>query len=355
VIIIILGLTGVLSLPGILQTRWQNMILNLGIGLFFLDFVFAGIDLTEVGDAFVNANYWMLIPSTIFVLIHLYFRTLRSQALLKPMGGAPFWPIFRALTISITANALLPARVGEFLRAYVLGRSTGLSKTGVFATVVVERILDGLTVLLVLVGVIILGINNPDLQKFGIAGGILYGGALLVLVMFMAKRHWADTLINKLLPDKLAEFSLKILDGFLSGLAILKSPGDWGRVLLWNICTWIPIPISFWFALQTFDFGAPIPWQAAVLMLPAMALALSVPGPPGGVGPVHAAAVLALDLTLPNAEAFEGAIRAASILIHISQFAPEVVAGIISFMIEGLSTKDISAGTQLRENESETV
>jgi uncharacterized membrane protein YbhN (UPF0104 family) len=157
------------------------------------------------------------------------------------------------------------------------------------------------------------------------------------------------------LPDKLAEFSLKILDGFLSGLAILKSPGDWGRVLLWNICTWIPIPISFWFALQTFDFGAPIPWQAAVLMLPAMALALSVPGPPGGVGPVHAAAVLALDLTLPNAEAFEGAIRAASILIHISQFAPEVVAGIISFMIEGLSTKDISAGTQLRENESETV
>ncbi len=346
--LIIFGAAGLLSLIGRLKANWQNMILNLGISLFFLDFVFAEINLAEVGQAFAKANYWMLLPSTVFVMIHLYFRTLRSQALLKPMGGARFWPTFRALVIGITANAILPARVGEFLRAYVLGRSTGLSKTGVFATVVVERILDGLTVLLVLVGVIILGISNPQLQQFGMAGGILYGGALAALVVFMTKRHWADALINKLLPQKLAEFSLNILDGFLSGLAILKSPGDWGAVLLWNILTWVPIPISFWFALQTFDFGAAIPWQAAVLMLPAMALALSIPGPPGGIGPVHVAVVLTLDLTLPNAAAVADTIAAASILIHLSQFGPEVIAGIISFMIEGLSTKDISAGSQMQ-------
>ena len=353
--IAVFGVTGLMSLAGILQARWQNMILNLGISLFFLDFVFAGIDLTEVGDAFANANYWMLIPSTILLLIHLFFRTLRSQALLKPMGGAPFWPTFRALVIGVTANVILPARVGEFLRAYVLGRSTGLAKTGVFATIVIERILDGLTVILVLVVVMILGINSPVLQQAGIMGAILYLGALLVLVVFLAQRQWADTITNKLLPENIAKPVLNILDGFLSGLAILKSPRDWGWVLLWNICTWIPIPISFWFALKAFDFGTDIPWQAPVLMLPAMALALTIPGAPGGIGLVQFAVKLTMDATFANlkvAANFAEQVAAASIVIHLSQFVPEVIAGVISFMYEGLSTKDISAGTQMSGEEA---
>ena len=353
--IAVFGVTGLFSLPGILPARWQNMMLNLGISLFFLDFVFAELNISDVGQALANANYLMLIPSTILVLIHLYFRTLRSQALLKPMGGASFWPTFRALVIGITANVILPARVGEFLRAYVLGRSTGLAKTGVFATIVIERILDGLTVILVLVVVMALGINSPTLQQAGIMGAILYLGALLVLVVFLAQRQWADTITNKLLPENIAKPILSILDGFLSGLAILKSPRDWGRVLLWNICTWIPIPISFWFALQAFDFGADIPWQAPVLMLPAMALALTIPGAPGGVGLVQFAVKLTMDATFANlkvAANFAEQVAAASIVIHLSQFVPEVIAGVISFMYEGLSTKDISAGTQMSGEEA---
>jgi len=353
--IAIFGVTGLLSLPGILPARWQNMMLNLGISLFFLDFVFAELNIADVGQALADANYLMLIPSTLLVLIHLYFRTLRSQALLKPMGGALFWPTFRALVIGITANVILPARVGEFLRAYVLGRSTGLAKTGVFATIVIERILDGLTVILVLVAVMALGINSPALQQAGIMGAILYLGALLALVVFLAQRQWADTITNKLLPENIAKLVLNILDGFLSGLAILKSPRDWGRVLLWNICTWIPIPISFWFALQAFDFGPDIPWQAPVLMLPAMALALTIPGAPGGVGLVQFAVKLTMDATFANlkvAANFAEQVAAASIVIHLSQFVPEVIAGVISFMYEGLSTKDISAGTQMRDEEA---
>ncbi|MBN1217721.1 MAG: flippase-like domain-containing protein [Anaerolineae bacterium] len=345
---------GLISLIGLLPARWQNMLLNLTISLFFLDFVFADINLAEVGEAFANANYWMLVPSTISILAHLFFRTLRSQVLLKPMGAVSFWPTFRALVIGITGNAVLPARAGEFLRAYVLGRSTGLAKTGVFATLVVERIIDGLTVILVLVAVMILGIRSPILQRAGMLGAILYGGVLLALVVFMAQRHWADTLVKKLLPENLAQFALNIVDGFTSGLAILKSPGHWGMVLLWNICTWIPIPISFWFALKAFDFGVTIPWQAPVLMLPAIALALTIPGAPAGVGLVQFSIKLTMDATfaqLPVAADFAEQVAAASIVIHLSQFGPEVIAGVISFVIEGLSTKDISTGTQMASNE----
>ncbi len=350
-IIIFAGL-GLLSLANRLPVRWQNMALNVGISLFFLDLVFAEINLKAVGQALTTANYWMLIPSTLFVVIHLYFRTLRWQWLLKPMGEVAFWPAFRALVIGITGNTLLPARAGEFLRAYVLGRSTGLSKTGVFATLVVERIFDGLTVLLILVAVVILGIRDQRLQTVGLLGGIFYVGAIVALVFFMAKRHWADSLVHKLLPEKMAQLILSLLDGFSSGLAILKNPRQLGMVTFWNMFTWAMIPLSFWFALLAFDFGPPIPWQAPVLMLPVMAMGLTIPAAPGGVGIVQAAVKLTLDLSfakLPVAPNFEESVAAASILIHLSQFAPEVVLGIISFMIEGLSTQDISAGQSITE------
>lgn len=345
-VVILTGL-GLLAMANRLSGRWQNIILNVGISLFFLDFVFAEINPAEVVEAFATANYWMLIPSTFFVLLHLYFRTLRWQWLLKPLGEVSFWPAFRGLVIGITGNVVLPARAGEFLRAYVLGRSTGLSKTGVFATLVVERIFDGLTVLLILLAVITLGVHNDILQTAGILGGIFYLGAMVALFLFMTKRHWADALINRFLPDHWAERLLELLDGFSSGLAVLKNPRQLAMVTLWNILTWVMTPISFWFALLALDFGPPVPWQAPVLMLPAMALGLTIPAAPGGVGVVQAAVKLTLDLTfagLPVAADFEEKVAAASILIHVSQFLPEVIPGFISFMYEGLSAGDLTAG-----------
>lgn len=351
---VIFAAAGLLGLINKLAAKWQNVILNLGISLFFLDFVFAEIKWDKFANALLQANYWWLIPSTLMLLVHLFFRTLRWQWLLKPMGEVAFWPAFRALTIGITGNVVLPARAGEFIRAYVIGRSTGISKTGAFATLVVERIFDGLTVLLVLLGVIIFGVRNADLQRAGMLGAAFYLGALVALFVFLSKRHWADWFIHKLLPAKLADTALGILDGFTSGLAVLKTPKNLMMVLLWNIFTWVAIPVSFYFALLAFDFGSPAPLMASILMLPAMALALTIPGAPGGVGLVQFAVKLTLDTSftgLPLAADFGEKVAAASILIHISQFAPEVVAGVISFMIEGLSTSDIKAGQQFAAEE----
>ena len=87
-----------------------------------------------------------------------------------------------------------------------------------------------------------------------------------------------------------------------------------------------------------------------VLMLPALALALTVPGAPGGIGLVQFAAKLTMTTTfagLPVAQNFEETVAAASIVLHLSQLAPEVIAGAISFVVEGLSTGDIKAGQEI--------
>lgn len=348
------GGIGLLSLMNRAPVSWQNVGLNVSISLLFLDFVFAEIEWREFGQALASANYWMLVPATLALLFHLYFRTLRSQWLLKPMGEVSFWPAFRGLVIGVMGNTVLPARAGEFLRAYVVGRSTGLPKTGVFATLVVERIFDGLTVLLVLLIVIIIGVRNEDLQRAGLLGGIFYLGAMVGVIVFVSQRYWADWFVHKFLPQNLAGPILEILDGFSGGLAVLKNPHQLGMVTFYNILTWLFIPISLWFPLLAFDFGVSIPWTAPVLLLPALALAFTVPGAPGGVGLVQVAVKLTMAATfigLPVTADFEEKVAAASIVIHIAQLGPEVVLGVVSFIIEGLSTRDIRAGRQMAGSE----
>ncbi len=344
------------SIFGWLPTRWQSLTINLGISLVFLDFVFAEINLAEVWTELVEANYWMLIPAVIMVFVHLYFRTLRAQWLMKPLGDVTFWPTYRALVIGIAGNTVLPARAGEFLRAYVLSRSTKLSGTGIFATIVVERIFDGLTVLLFLLVVVIFGVRDPRLQIPGALGAAFYIGALVALVIFILRREWVDNLIKARAPEDLAKIVLELLDSFGKGIEVLRNPQQLRMVTFWNFWTWIVVPISFLFVLLAFDFGAPIPWQAYVLMLPALGIALSIPGPPGGVGLFHTAVVFTLNLTMPTASTFpdfDAVVRAASIVLHLAQFGPEVIVGVIAFMYEGLSTDDIRAGQTIAKEVEE--
>jgi uncharacterized membrane protein YbhN (UPF0104 family) len=157
------------------------------------------------------------------------------------------------------------------------------------------------------------------------------------------------------LPEDLAQPILELLDGFASGLSVLKNPRQLGMVTFWNFFTWITTPISFWFTLLAFDFGSPVPWQAPVLMLPALGIALSVPGPPGGVGLFQTAVALTLELTfadLPKVANFEAVVGAVGIVLHLSQFGPEVLLGVISFVIEGLSAADIQAGQRIQAGQA---
>jgi len=347
--VIIFTMLGMLSLIKRLPTQWQNWAINIGITWFFLDLVFAAIDLKKVAEALLQANYWWFIPAGLLVFVHLIFRAIRWQWLLKPMGEVGFWPAFRAMSIGLAGNILLPARAGEFLRAYVLGRSTGLSKSGAFATLVVERILDGLTVLLFLGITAIFGVNNEIIRTIGVGGFTIYSIALAGLVIFMWKRHWADKLINLILPEHFAQRLLELLDGFSSGLNILKDPKLLTVVSLLSIVTWVFIPLSFWTALLAFDFGVPILWQTPGLMLPIIALGLTLPGAPGGLGMFQYGVKLTMDITIdPTTVAanFAEVVGAASLVVHVVQLVPQLICGFSSFWAEGLSTSDINESRQ---------
>jgi uncharacterized protein (TIRG00374 family) len=348
------AIAGAVRLPyarTLLNIRQQTLILNVGISLVFLDLVFGQIEWGSMLAALARANYWMLLPSFALVIVSLFLRTWRWQWLLRAVGHMPFGPTFRATNIGIGANMVLPARAGEFLRAYALGRATRSSKTSVFATLVVERIFDGLTILLSLVGVVLLGVRSPELKRIGIVGGLFYVGALAGVCLFYFRQAWFAFLAERLLPERWATRTLNLLDAFASGLHVLRDSRQLLVVSLQSLLIWFVIGWSFYPVMLAFDFGTPAPLFAPFLLLPLLALGLTIPGAPGGVGIMQYMGVLALRLSFAAVGAtlapdFPEQAAAFSLLMHFSQAAPEIAIGAWAFMAEGLTWGEVETSRE---------
>jgi uncharacterized protein (TIRG00374 family) len=334
----------------------QTLALNIGISLVFLDLVFARIEWESMLAALAQANYWMLLPSFALVVLSLFLRTWRWQWLLRAVAEVPFGPAFRAANIGIGANMILPARAGEFLRAYVLGRATGTSKTAVFATLVVERIFDGLTILLSLLVVVLLGVQSPELKRLGMVGGVFYLGALAGVFIFYFRQAWFASIIENLLPETWSVRALNLLGAFVEGLKVLRNGRQLLVVSLQSLLIWFVIGWSFYPVTLAFNFGDRVPLFTPFLLLPLLALGLTIPGAPGGVGIMVYMGVLALQLSFTAVGAtlaLDFAEQAAgfSLLMHFSQAAPEVALGAWAFLAEGLTWGQVGAGQQTIEEE----
>ena len=340
-------LFGVLAAAGrVLGARHQSLAANIGISLAFLDLVFARIEWDAMGQALAQANYWMLLPSCAIVVVTLVLRAWRWQWLLRSVGRVPFGPVFRAACLGIGANMVLPARAGEFLRAYTLGRATGYSKTAIFATLVIERILDGLTILLMLVAVMLLGVRGEELRYLGLVGGAFYLVALIGLLVFFYRQAWLTTIVSRLLPPAWSTPVLKLMVAFADGLHVLRDGRQLVVVVGQSLLAWFVIGLSFYPVLLAFEYGAPIPLFAPFLLTPLLALGLTVPGAPGGVGIMQYMAVLALQLSFAATGAapasdFAEQAAAFSLLMHLSQAVPEIGFGAWAFFAEGLSWQEV--------------
>ena len=348
---VLAALAGLLKLP-LPSAKHQTLILNVGISLVFLDLVFAQIEWSVLLDALAAVNYWMLVPSFALVVVSLVLRTWRWQWLLRAVGRVPFGSAFRATNIGVGANMVLPARAGEFLRAYVIGRSTGISKAAAFATLVVERIFDGFTILLSLVAVVLLvGVQSSVLKRIGMVGGLFYLGVLVGVSVFYFRQTWFTGIVEQLLPERWASRVSALLQAFANGLAVLRDGRQLLVISLQSLLIWFVIALSFYPVLLAFDLGSQAPLFTPFLMLPLIALGLTIPGAPGGVGILQLMTVLALQLSFAaggaeQASDFAEQAAAFSLLLHFSQAAPEIVLGAWAFTTEGLTWSEVEMGRE---------
>jgi uncharacterized protein (TIRG00374 family) len=328
---------------------WIGFILS----LFFLALFFRKIDLVSIWHIFQRVEYLYLLPLIIINLFAVWVRAKRWGYLLAPIKKIKISPLFYATAIGFMANNILPARVGEFVRAYVLGSKEKISKTTSLATIVVERLFDGFAILLIFLAVILLMPFPPDQSRvftryrIQLAGFLSFFVYLIVLGLLLGLRFHnekANRLIGfflKRLPQGLAVKISKTVESFVQGLEILYRTKDFGVIIGYSLFLWVIISLSYYFLFMAFHLDLPL--LAAFFLLVVLAFGVSIPSAPGYIGTFHwacAAALIFLGIETNLAKSI-------SLLLWFAGFIPTVLLGLFSLGKEGLSIR------QLKETEEE--
>lgn len=283
---------------------WKHYALGLLISLAALYFFFDAVKLPEVGDALGRMNLWWLLPSTLVLALAFWLRAVRWHFLMRPVKRLGLRPLFAALMVGFLANNILPAHLGEVVRAVVLGRQRQVSGSATLATIVMERVFDGLAVLLMLL-LVLLFIEPPEsategtitlagLRTAGWIGLAVFVGALVVLQAF---RKWRAASLKILawclgpLPQGLRSKLLAMADAFADGLGVAQAR-DMVWVCFFSMLVWVAYGLWAWSLLPA--FGLPLGFWAGALVEVVVALALIIPAAPGFVGTFHVAASAAL-------------------------------------------------------------
>jgi uncharacterized protein (TIRG00374 family) len=317
--------------------------LGITISLVCLILVLWNIDFWEVLTALKGANYAWLLPASLPYAGTLISKVLRWQ-LLFPGEHKRIRreKLFSALMISYALNTILPARLGELARAYVIGETEGLSKSLALSTIVVEKVLDILTLLLFLV-LLLPFVTLPSwVQRPALIMGPLFLCLFAIILALTYQRQGTLSLASfflKRIPRLSGERILNSLDSALSGFDVLRSVRRnislWG----WSLAVWITGALFILFVMFAFHIDAPP--SAAVLLLCVTSLGMTVPSSPGYIGVYHWLVVSTLlifnvDRELALSYAFA---------LHAVTFLPLTLLGIFYMMRENYSLQKIERET----------
>jgi len=243
--------------------------------------------------------------ATVFILSEL-IRTWRWQILVQPVKRTGFHLLFAVMNIGYMANNLLPLRLGELIRAHLLGKEARISRVSALATVVVERVLDMLG-LLVLVCLTLLLFRFPPgtiRPEVAIGLGVVVVLLLLLLLSSIFLRRLSLKIafsLAEILPRGWRRRFLKMIDSFLDGLEILRSAGHYGSILLSTVLLWLCYLGISWLTFYAFHLNnSDYPLlvgnlaMASLVVLTLSSIGMAIPAAPGAVGTYHASTQLAL-------------------------------------------------------------
>ncbi|HEX5416420.1 MAG TPA: lysylphosphatidylglycerol synthase transmembrane domain-containing protein [Chloroflexota bacterium] len=277
----------------------KSRYLGIIITLVFVGLLVWKIDLHEVGTALAQANYVWVIPAVCCTLTSYALRTLRWRIILRPIRPLGFRTLLPVLMIGFMANNLLPARMGELVRAYALGRKTGLSKSLGLATILLERLCDGISLIVVL-GIIALFYPLPlAVREAGtIAGGIFLAGGIGTLVLLTRQRLAIRVigLVVRPLPKRLGEQVTAKTLAFVEGLRVLQHGKALLVIVAWSAIIWSVEATSYLLILRgvhpALSSGTPL--LAALMMMAVVNLGSLIPSAPGYIGAYQFFGVMAL-------------------------------------------------------------
>ncbi len=279
--------------------RKRNLLIVTGLilGLFFLWLTFRDISWKDFVEGLTQMQPVYLIPGLIFAIGCQFIRALRFGLILSPFCSLSTKMLWDLLNIWAAANVIMPARLGELVRPYLL-HQRGVSFSSVFGAVLVERFFD-MTGLLILLGAVLW--KTPEVsQQYAMLGQILLAalvfGYLLVLLV-LAKKEFVQGLVEKSLrifPSRISKALEVIFDKLIEGVEVMANPKRALMILAYSIALWVLFSATTYVFLLA--FGIKASFLVAVTIQVFIALAVAIPSAPGFIGTFHAAGRYALAL-----------------------------------------------------------
>lgn len=315
-----------------------------------------------LGNALREANYWFIIPTLILSLLFYAVRALRWQGLVSHIKSIPIINLLSITCIGFMANNILPARVGEALRPFLLYKKENIKFSTSVATVIVERIFDMLSLILFTVVVIALlphpsvPYHNPSVQvspheAVTIKESIIPSlkkwtevfagiGILTIVSLFLVviRPDFFRKILAKFcsfLPHKLKDKTMDFYESFVYGLRILENKVQTLWILALSLLIWIIGGAEIY--LLGFSFHIHLPFVGACLIAICLALAIALPQAPGYIGVFHIAVLKSLDIFGIQATAAQSY----AIILWAISVLPSTVLGLFFLWREGIGFREV--------------
>jgi uncharacterized protein (TIRG00374 family) len=294
------------------------------VSLLFIYLTFRGTDFGALRSALGRSNYWLLVPALLVLGVATVLRAIRWRLLIAREHRPSTADVTRALLVGYLFNSILPARAGEAIRVVFLRQRAGTPKFVALGTVIAERAIDVLTLLVLLFAAAPFVPSTDWLPRVVALGAVLFVVTAVVLIAFALYGERPARLLLRplgLLPRMSRDRIELAAANLMRGLSAFRSPAVAFRAFALTAASWLLIAFASWICMRGFDLR--LGFSAAVLVVVAINLAMILPSGPAGIGVFEAATLTALHpFHVERAQALSYAL-----VLHGLNVVPFIVAG----------------------------
>ncbi|MBW7886122.1 MAG: flippase-like domain-containing protein [Caldilineaceae bacterium] len=315
------------------------MLIGIMVSAFFIYLALPGLHLPTVVEALRTANYWWLVPGVLVYIVGLWLRTWRWQYTLRPVKHVAVRTLFPMVCIGYFGNNVFPFRAGELLRSYVLKRRERIDISTSLATVIIERITDGL-VMLLFVFLALPFAPMPEPYRNAVTVMTLLFIAATAVFIWMAMQpsrveRFYTAIAATLLPQRIRNRTDDLYLRFMLGLRSLSRPADLLMIFLTSVLVWLMETVKYWFVMHAFDFS--VSFIVLMLMNGLVNLATTLPAAPGYIGTFDTPGIKTLETFGVN----PSVAASYTFTLHAALWIPVTLLGAYYFWREHLHVSDI--------------
>ena len=319
-----------------------QIIIGILVSVICLYFAFRGINIKESIEIVKNINVVYFLISLVLSVVIIALRGLRWECFIPLKKPIKKRTIVMATYIGYMGNNILPAKLGEVARAYILGVKENVSKSALIASVVTERLFDVITGGVILTLSVIFIPNLPKTVTYAAIALFVFSMAgFLVLIFLVWKREFAHKFFHKIfgiLPKNIGEKLIEFSCNFIDGIGFKNDPKHIFLIFFYTFLYLIGQVLTISFLLTAFNIKASV--MIALFMFAVGGFGFAVPSAPSGIGPFEWAVIFGLSLI-----GVERNIAAPYALIyHIMGIVPIVIIGFIFLFMLGIDLKTAASG-----------